>query len=56
MVVQARCVINPDEHVLPDELAHAHVFTGVRGREIPRTSQDFDSAKFALTAPCCRRC
>src|SRR3712207_2671971 len=27
MLVQASCVINPDERVLPDELAH--VFTGV---------------------------
>jgi hypothetical protein len=30
MLVQARCVINPDERDLPDELAH--VFSGVRGR------------------------
>jgi hypothetical protein len=29
MLVQARCIINPDERVLPDEVAH--VFTGVRG-------------------------
>jgi hypothetical protein len=31
MLVQARCVINPDERVLADELAH--VFTAVRGRD-----------------------
>jgi hypothetical protein len=36
MLVQARCVINPDERDLPDELAH--VFSGVRGRGILETS------------------
>jgi hypothetical protein len=37
MLVEASCVINPDERVLPDELAH--VFTGVRGRGILRSSE-----------------
>jgi hypothetical protein len=44
MLVQARCVINPDERVLPDELAH--VFTGVRGIGFLRTSPQRSSTKF----------
>jgi hypothetical protein len=44
MLVQARCVINPDERDLPDELAH--VFSGVRGRGILRTSPKRSSKKF----------